>query len=314
MLTIASPAAAPVERIRTLDPASAARVLALSPERISEKDVRETLSKVGAPRIFALEGSVAFVSMEPFAQFLIAMGYPEPSLRDPRDGSLSRSSFGDSAQLAGEIAWHYERDGMMPMLIGHSQGGMLVIRTLYELAGEFRDAIAVYDPVADKPLDRTSIRDPLDDTSRPVVGLKVDYAAAIATGKLPRVMLGQWSMIARLRTIPDTVEDFTGFSVDNDIIAGNVFGDEPYRARGTANVRNVRLPSSYGHIRLPLARHLAEQPATRAWIDAYGPETTTEPPSANGVDTSNILHAADIWHSVKRHWCLEAQRAIRAAR
>ena len=54
-------------------------------------------------------------------------------------------------------------------------------------------------------------------------------------------------------------------------------------------------------------------PATRAWIDAYSPGTQAPLPDAAGIDTSNILHAADIWWSVKGNWCRVAQRAIRAA-
>jgi hypothetical protein len=27
-----------------------------------------------------------------------------------------------------------------------------------------------------------------------------------------------------------------------------------------------------------------------------------------------VLWAADVWHSIKKHWCLEAQRLIRAQR
>ena len=43
-----------------------------------------------APRIIALQGSVALVTMEPFAEFLVAMGYPaERHSRNPRDGALS---------------------------------------------------------------------------------------------------------------------------------------------------------------------------------------------------------------------------------
>src|SRR5205085_2936462 len=132
---------------------------------------------------------------------------------------------------------------------------------------------------------------------------KVGYAAAMATGKLARVLLGQWSMLPRLRLIPDTVEDFTGFTIPGDVIAGNVFGDEPYKALGSADVRNVALPSSYSHVQLPRVRHLALQAATRAWIDTYrpgAPELSAEP----GIDTSNALHAADIWFSVKKHWCI----------
>ena len=55
------------------------------------------------------------------------------------------------------LAWHYERDGLRPMLIGHSQGGMRVVRTLHELAGEFHDEIAVVDPVTRPRQPRTSI-------------------------------------------------------------------------------------------------------------------------------------------------------------
>jgi hypothetical protein len=308
----AQPALAEFEK---LDPAVAARVLALAPDAISSAEVRETLAFVPAPRIVLLHGSVAFVSMTPFAEFLIAMGYPGERLRDPRDGGYTRSSFGDSAELAGELAWYYEHDGMMPMLIGHSQGGMLAIRVLYELAGDFRREIAVRDPVNDTALPRTTIRDPLSGATRDVVGLKLGYVAALATGKTMRVLLGQWSMLPRLRTIPDTVEDFTGFRIPGDAIAGMPWDVEPYRSAGTANVRNVTLPGSDSHIGLPVTPSLAAQPETHQWIDTYRP--AAEPavlPEWPGVDSSNLLHAADIWYSVKKHWCLEAQRAIRAAR
>jgi len=287
-------------------------VLALDPERLSAADVRDTLSHVPAPRVIAVSGSVAFVTMQPFAAFLAEMGYPRERLVNPRDGTLSYSSYTDSARLAGEVAWLYERDAMMPILIGHSQGGMLTLKTLHELAGTFGHEIRVWPPQADAPLPRTTIVDPLTGTSRPVVGLEVGYAAALATGKLPRVLLLQWSMLPYLRAVPDTVDEFTGYSIPGDVIAGNVFGDEPYRATGTASVRNVTLPASYSHVGLPRALHLAADPATRAWIDAYVPDEAPAPPP--DADTDNLLHAADIWHSVKKRWCLEAQRALRAAR
>jgi hypothetical protein len=28
-----------------------------------------------------------------------------------------------------------------------------------------------------------------------------------------------------------------------------------------------------------------------------------------GVDTTNLVHAAELWYSIKRAWCGEAQRA-----
>jgi hypothetical protein len=161
------------------------------------------------------------------------------------------------------------------------------------------------------------------------VGLRVAYGAAIATGWLPRLMLGQWDMLSRLRTIPDSVDDFTGFILPNDPIEGNLFGDRPYEASGSARVRTVVLPGGYHHITLPRAAHLAADPALRTWIDAWRPGDPNEragPPqarispearSAEGSpvtppagDTSNLVHATDIWYSVKRHWCLQAQRLL----
>jgi len=31
------------------------------------------------------------------------------------------------------------------------------------------------------------------------------------------------------------------------------------------------------------------------------------------VDVTNLLHAADLWYSVKRHWCEGAQAFVRSA-
>jgi hypothetical protein len=177
------------------------------------------------------------------------MGYPAEQIRDPRDGRLSHASFGDSQVWAGTVAWYYESEGTMPMLIGHSQGGMMAIRILHELNGAFHESIPVWNPATAAALERSTIRDPLTGVTRPVVGLKVGYIAAIATGKLPRILLGQWDMLAKLRKIPDTADEFTGFSIPWDPIAGT-FGDpEPYVAVGAARVRNVTLPASYSHIR-----------------------------------------------------------------
>jgi hypothetical protein len=266
--------------------------------------VRDVLAHAPAPRVMLIAGSLPFVTMEPFARFLIAMGYPESRIADPRSGALSVSGYEDGVKLAGIAAWYYERDGMAPMLIGHSRGGMLVMRTLHELAGDFHDTVAVYDPERDEALARTTIVDPYTGQSRPVTGIQVPYAAAIATGKLPRLLQGQWSMLSRLRVVPDTVLDFTGFRIEGDLIAGD-FGDDPYVAQGGAHVRNVTLPSSYSHIDAPRAAHLAADPVTRAWVDRWRPGGSEALPQ--GHDTSNLLLAADIWYGVKRAWCRAAQ-------
>jgi hypothetical protein len=296
-----------------LDAAVDAEVRALDCRRVAAADVARLLAKAPAPRIILFQGSLAVITMQPFAEFLVAMGYPQERIRDPRDGRLSQGSFGDSRRWAGTVAWYFESEGMMPMLIGHSQGGMIAIRILYELDGAFGDDIPVWDPVAGAALERSTIRDPRTGAARPVKGLTVDYAAALATGKLPRILLGQWDMIARLRRIPDTVADFTGFTIPWDAIAGTLGDPEPYAAIGTARVRNVTLPSRYSHVGLPDTLHLATQEVTRRWIDEWSPDSAAPPPEADGVDTTNIVHAADIWYSVKRHWCEAAQRMLAPA-
>ena len=302
-------AAAPMAA-RGVDPDLAHAVLALDCRRVDANGVSRLQAAGVTPRIILLQGSLAPLSMESFAEFLVAMGYPEQRIRDPRDGRTSQPSFEGSQRWAGTLAWYYESEGTMPMLIGHSQGGMMAIRVLYELDGAFHDAIPVWDPVADAALARTTIRDPRTGETRPVKGLKVGYSAAIATGKLPRILLGQWDMIAKLRRIPDTAEDFTGFSIPWDVIAGTLGEPEPYVAVGTARVRNVTLPAGTSHVRIPETLHLATSEVTRHWIDEWTPESTTPAPDGPGVDTTNIVHAADIWYSVKQRWCQSAQQAL----
>jgi hypothetical protein len=285
------------------------RLLALSPEHLTERDVGEVLARYPAPRIMLFSGSVPIVTMEPVARFLISMGYPRERIEDPRDGSLWYSSFADSGAIAGLAAWHYERDGVRPMLIGHSQGGVMAVRVLHELAGAFHERIAVRDPATGEPLARDTIVDPLTHAQRPVVGLSVSYAAAIASGKLMRVLLGQWDMLSRLRAIPDTVDAFTGYFIPGDPFEG-ALSPEAYRATGRARVRNVTLPPGVSHVGAPRIDALASDPIARPWIDAYAPGAT--PPPIDNDQAVNALLAADLWYEVKRHWCDEAQRLVRA--
>lgn len=299
----------------TIDAATEDRILALNPESLSEAEVREVLARAPAPRIINLQGSLPVVTMAPFAEFLVAMGYPRGRLVNPEDGSLTYSSFVDARRLAGTMAWYYEHEGMMPMLIGHSQGGMIAIRVLHELAGDFDEPLQVWDPSRDAPENRSSILDPLSGERRPIIGLQVPYVAALATGKLPRLLLGQWSMLTRLREIPDTVAEFTGFSLKWDPIAGNFGSTEPYRATGSASVRNVVLPATASHLTLPVAKDFALDPVTREWINRYAPSSAAPPlPTNSRLNLANLLHAADIWYSVKKHWCMEAQQLIRSRR
>jgi hypothetical protein len=310
-----------VLRALSLDPGVEERILALDPERISDEDVRSTLSNGPTPRVILLHGGIypVHLMMRSFGIFLERMGYPGDKLRDPVDGAYSQSPYGSSDRLTGEIAWYYEHDGVRPMMIGHSQGGMQAVKILYELEGAFGDRIAVWNPVSDTPENRVTITDPLTGNTRPVVGISVAYVSAVGAGGVSFILPNQWNMLHRLRMIPDTVDEFTGYIIPGDLIAWTFPGATSasrYRHDGAAKVRNVTLPSSYNHITVPLTAALGNDPRTREWINAYRPagsedEVLQSPPDVRG---DNILWAADVWFSVKKHWCLEAQQLIRARR
>jgi hypothetical protein len=298
------------------DPALDARTLALDCERIGASDVRDTLARGPAPPIMLLHGGIypVYLAMESFGQFLVAMGYPEQRIRDPGDASWSYSPYADAARLAGIVAWHYERDGMPPMLIGHSQGGIQVVKILDELAGEFDSAVAVWNPVTDASENRVTIVDPISSRERPVVGLVLGYASVVGAGGAALLLPNQWSMIGRLRTIPDTVKDFTGYQIGLDLVAWTVpatASKNGFRGERRANVRNVVLPATYSHVTVPVVAALADDAAMREWLNAYHPAGSRTAPPA-GAEGYAVLWAADVWYDVKKHWCLEAQDLIRA--
>ena len=318
----APPAAGTVLKSLQLDAALEDRILALDAAHVSANDLRDTLSKAPAPRIMLIHGGIypVYLAMTSFAEFLIAMGYPDAAIRrqdDVLDSVYSYSPYQDSSQLAGAIAWHYERDGMRPMMVGHSQGGVQAVKVLDELAGVFGGEIAVWNPIADAAENRTTIVDPFTGTRRPVVGVSVSYASAVGAGGAALVLPNQWSMVHRLRSIPDTVDDFTGFSISGDIIAlsfSGARGASEYHANGKAKVRNVFLPGSYNHVIIPATRHLTETEAMRDWLDAYVPDRPNQAETIPAGDSAGALWAADVWYSIKQHWCLELQRLIRAKR
>src|SRR4051812_32493270 len=78
------PAPGAVLRAVALDRALEDRILALNPDRITESDVRDILSKGPTPRVIGVHGGVfpVYLMMESFAQFLSSMGYPDDRLRD----------------------------------------------------------------------------------------------------------------------------------------------------------------------------------------------------------------------------------------
>lgn len=299
-----------------IDPRLEEQIRALDPERVSDSEVRNVLAHGPTPRVVNLHGGIypVHLVMESFARFLVGMGYPEAKVRHPGDGRLSHSPYEDSARIAGLIAWYYEREATMPMLVGHSQGGIQAVKVLHELAGDYSPEVRVWNPLTDRSEDRVTILDPFSGKERPVVGLRVGYASAVGAGGAALLLPNQWRMTTRLRTIPDTVAEFTGYSLGVDLIAWDLPGaGATYRASGTASVRNVRLPASYSHVTVAATAHLAEDPAMRAWLNEYVPGMTDGFP-ATARSTENALWAADVWYSIKKHWVLEAQKVVRAKR
>jgi hypothetical protein len=288
-----------------LDAAQDNRILALDPERISEADVRTTLALAPAPRIVLVHGGVVgvYLLMESFANFLIGMGYPEAKIRDPHDGAYSQNPYGSSERLAGEVAWYYEQDAMRPMLIGHSQGGMQTVKVLHELAGSFGDRIAVWNPVTDRREGRFTITDPITHVERPVVGLSVAYASVVGAGGVEFFAPSVWSMAGRLRIIPDSVDEFTGFAIAGDVVAltapGGASTADDYRTTGNAVVHNVNLPASYNHVFVPSTQHLAADPRMRDWINRYATENPVDLSSLPEGLSDNVLWAANVWHGIK---------------
>lgn len=314
-VTSASTPQATADPFASIPPADVQeRLLALDPDRIDDRDVREILARGPAPRMILLHGGIypVYLLMKSFGLFLVGMGYPESRIRDPRSGDWSYSPYEDSADIAGMVAWQYEHDGMRPMLIGHSLGGMQVVRVLHQLAGDYAKSLQVYDPQTGRFEARTTIVDPYTGHERPVIGVPVSYASSVGTAFLK---LREWSMIDQLRTIPDTALEFTGFSLELDparwTFAANA---ADFRRDGRPSVRNIVLPSNYSHVFVPEVESLAEDPAVRDWINAYVPDGPHDTSSLSPYAQDHVLWAADVWYSIKRRWCLEAQRLVRAYR
>ena len=62
-----------------------------------------------------------------------------------------------------------------------------------------------------------------------MVGLRIAYVSAVGAGGAAFLLPNQWSLLGKLRTIPDTVEEFTGYSIDVDFWAWTVPGVDATR-------------------------------------------------------------------------------------
>jgi len=297
------------------------KLLTLDPEQVTEVDITNLLSQLPAPRIISINGGLLPFprSMTSFARFLIGMGYPEDSIRNPGDGSYAFSYLDNCDQIAGTIGWYYEREGLRPMIVGHSLGGIQAVRILHRLAGDPEKKLHVWNPLINNEESREAIRDPLTGETRPVVGLQLPYATAALSGGIGRIVPSEWDMSSKLRKIPDSVEEFTGFQKGFDALGGDYLGygsANDYHSMRLARVRNLRLSSAGQHSTLPYTETLLNNPEAIRWVNSYQPtDQAREDLETNwdfGSQSARILWAADVWHSIKRHWVLELQRLIRA--
>lgn len=296
------------------------RILALDPEHVTEADIGELLSQMPAPRIINIHGGLLPIkrTMNSFARFLIGMGYPEASIRDPVSGAFTYGYYDRSDKIAGTIAWYYERDGLRPMIVGHSLGGIQALRVLYKLAGDRETTIPVWNAQTRRAEKRDSIIDPLTGMTRPVVGVQVSYATAAVAGGLGRILPNEWDMNGKLRKVPDSVEEFTGFQKGFDILGGDYMGYGPaneYHSTGSASVRNVRLRAASSHSTIPDAKGLLKSQEVRDWIQSYQPGGQLKVAGnelSSKTKSARVVWAAEVWHGIKKHWVLEEQRLIRA--
>ena len=306
----------------SLSPEIEDKILGLDPEHVTERDIRETLSKAPAPRIVNIHGGIAPQKerLTSFSHFLVGMGYPEASIRNPGDGAWSFSCYESADLIAGMIAWYYEKEGLRPMIVGHSQGGMQDIKILDLFA--YSDRVEVWSPLTWKGEGRYEITDPLTGRKRPVAGLTLPYVTSSGAGGLTRLLPNQWDMNFRLRTVPDTVEEFTGFYKGRDLLGGDFLGYGPanlFKASGTAHVRNVQLPAGWSHGPVPDTEHLLKSQAIMDRINNYHPPPDPFIVIEQNEDTMNpetmyLPWAQDVWFSIKKHWALELQRLILARR
>jgi hypothetical protein len=286
ILLLGGPAAAEVTA--PLSAAARAGLLAIDPERISERQVHELLAQAPAPRVLLFKGSLG-ADMESFGAFLQGMGYPAQRLRNPATGRYSYSLRWDGCScveceaLAARIGTLVRDEGMAPMLVGHSGGGVTVSRILQLLAKA-------------------------DGAPR------LPFAATLGTGALLRWAPGFPGCAAdvpQLGRVPASVTAYTGYRIDGDPFTSLLgFGDYRAAAGGDppAQVRNVLLPAQVSHVRAFEVDGYAEQPQLRAWISAYQPSSNAPLPDVPGLDLSNLRHAADLWHSLKKHWALQARQ------
>ena len=299
-----------------VDPQVAARILALDPENVSDDDVRTVLAAGPTPRIVALHGGIypVHLLMDSFSRFLAGMGYPQDKLRHPGDGRRSHSPYESSTQIAGLIAWYYEREGA-DADDGRPQPGR-------NPAGEGAARTGRRRRRADPGLEsddrrRRGSRDDRRPVHRRGTPRRRAEGRLRVGGRRRRGRAcccptsGAWQAVARRYPIRSRSSPATRSALD--LVAWDLPGagiEVPGEGCG-AGCATSSCRSNYSHVFVAATSHLARDPAMREWINAYAPGRAAELP-ADAKSTENSLWAADVWYSIKKHWVLEAQKLLRA--
>ena len=79
------------------------------------------------------------LAMTSFGGFLTGHGLSRGAIRPPGPSTGPTARTRARHRLAGIAAWHYEQDGVRPMIVGHSQGGLYAVKVLKQLAGRYGD-------------------------------------------------------------------------------------------------------------------------------------------------------------------------------
>lgn len=311
----------PIPFIETfsIDPSISAQLHKINPEYISQKDIDETLAHYPAPRIFGIGGGVytAHILMEDLAEFLIGMGYPKQAIFHPTDGKFAMSAYLDPEKIAGECIYYYEREGVRPILIGHSLGGVQAMKTAHFLVGNFgRKPVQIFNPIRSQFEKRTYYVDPYTGDQKELAASPIiAHLVAIGSGGISRAFPSQWSMGRRVKQVPDSVSRMTGIHVEGDWL-GNDFlkGKESntYHAFVLAEVENFYLPTGYNHVTLIRTKHLLQHEEVKEWIDRTRSErdrlttSSTQPVPLGPGPVDNILLAAKIWNILKYEWYVSA--------
>jgi len=67
-------------------------------------------------------------------------------------------------------------------------------------------------------------------------------------------------------------------------------------------------------VTVPATADLAQDATVRNWINAFVPGKGMDGSGLPGTAPLHVMWAADVWYSIKKHWCIEAQNLIRARR